>query len=57
MGFVLLLLGLSGTVWGTVTATTLRRPLDLVGSLTAAVGVVLAALGALDLLVAGFLRG
>lgn len=57
MGFVLLLLGLSGTVWGTVTATTRRRPLDLVGSLTAAVGVVLAALGALDLLVAGFLRG
>jgi hypothetical protein len=57
MGLVLLLLGLGGTVWGTVTATTRRRPLDLVGSMTAAAGVMLAALGALDLLVAGFLTG
>ncbi|HEX2571198.1 MAG TPA: hypothetical protein VH877_16695 [Polyangia bacterium] len=57
MGFVLLILGLGGTVWGTVTATTRRRPLDLVGALAAAVGVLLAAMGALDLLVAGFLAG
>lgn len=57
MGFLLLVLGLGGAVWGTMTATTRRRPLDLVGSLTAAVGVMLAALGALDLLVAGFLTG
>ena len=57
MGFLLLVLGLGGALWGTVTATTQRRPLDLVGSLAAAVGVVLAALGALDLLVAGFLTG
>jgi hypothetical protein len=57
MGFVLLLAGLGGTVWGTMAATTRRRPLDLVGSLGAAAGVLLAALGALDLLVAGFLSG
>ena len=57
MGLVLLLFGVGGTVWGTLTATTRRRPLDLVGSVTAAVGVMLAALGALDLLVTGFLAG
>jgi len=56
LGVILVLAGLSGTVWSTLAASRERRPLDLVAALVAPVAFAVAVLGGVLLFVPDFLR-
>jgi hypothetical protein len=57
LALFLIVLGLAACVWGVLLATGMRRPMDLVGALLAAVGLAVAMLGAGRLLSERFFTG
>ncbi len=57
LAIFLLVLGLAVCAWGVLWATGMRRPLDLVGALLAAGGLIIAMLGAGRLLSERFFSG
>ena len=54
LGILVLLGGVGATGWGLRTASAARRPLDLVGALTALLGMIGVLLGAVATLAPGF---
>ena len=54
VGAALVLVGGAGTVWGVVTSTTQRRPLDLVAAVIAPLSLIVALAGGVLIFVPGF---
>jgi hypothetical protein len=57
LALFLVVSGLAGCVWGVRLATSMRRPVDLLGALLAAAGLAIAMLGAGRLLSEHFFGG
>jgi len=53
-GILIVLAGIGATGWGLRTASVARRPLDLVGALTAFIGTVAVVLGGVAIFAPGF---